>query len=87
MKTSPNFKNIDKRKEDVIARSFMVEKTINVDETGLFYRAMLTRTYWTLDDDRATARGTKALKAKDLITLVFFVNATGMIIDCKYIHF
>lgn len=77
--------NIDKRKEDMIFKIFMVEKIFNMNETGLFYRAVLSRTYWTSDEDRKTVRGTKALKASSYFVL--FVHPTCMVFDCKYIHF
>ena len=50
-----------------------------MDETGLLYRAMQTRSYVSRDEGpRKTIRGTKA--AKDRLTLVLCVNATG---TCK----
>ena len=52
----------------------------NMDETGLFYRVTPSRTYVSpLEGPRANVRGSKSLKAKDRITLVFCVNATGII--------
>jgi hypothetical protein len=49
-----------------------------MDETGLLYRAMPTRSYVSRDEGpRKTIRGTKALRAKDRLTLVLCVNATG----------
>ncbi|KAI9549182.1 hypothetical protein GHT06_006813 [Daphnia sinensis] len=53
----------------------------NMDETGLFYRALPTRTYVSNEEgQRKSIRGTKALRAKDRIALVLCVNATG---SCK----
>ncbi|EFX68993.1 hypothetical protein DAPPUDRAFT_114086 [Daphnia pulex] len=53
----------------------------NMDETGLFFRALPTRTYVCREEgQRKTVRGTKALRAKDRLTLVLCVNATG---TCK----
>ena len=49
----------------------------NMDESGLFYRAMPARTYLAANESRRTVRGTKALKAKDRVTVVFCCNATG----------
>ncbi|XP_045035833.1 jerky protein homolog-like [Daphnia magna] len=46
----------------------------------LFYRAMPSRTYLAYNESRKTVRGTKALKAKDRVTLVLCVNADG---TCK----
>lgn len=56
------------------------ENIFNMDETGLFYRAMPSRTYLATNENRRTVRGTKALKAKDRVTLVLCINATG---SCK----
>ncbi|EFX67751.1 hypothetical protein DAPPUDRAFT_63746, partial [Daphnia pulex] len=53
----------------------------NMDETGLFFRALPTRTYVCREEgQRKTVRGTKALRAKDRLTLVLCANATG---TCK----
>lgn len=52
-----------------------------MDETGLFYRALPTRTYVSREEgDRTSVRGSKTLRAKDRITLVLSVNADG---SCK----
>ena len=53
------------------------ENIFNMDETGLFYRAMPARTYLAANENRQTVRGTKALKAKYRVTLVLCVNSTG----------
>jgi hypothetical protein len=52
-----------------------------MDETGLLYRALPTRSYISLEEgSRKNIRGTKVLRAKDRVTLVLCVNATG---TCK----
>jgi len=47
----------------------------NIDETGLFYRCIPNRVYVEAGK-RRQARGTKAMKAQDRITLVLACNAT-----------
>jgi DDE superfamily endonuclease len=52
-----------------------------MDETGLYYRCLPGRSYiLTTGDERQIGRGTKAMKAKDHLTLVLCFNATG---TCK----
>ena len=52
-----------------------------MDETGLLYRALPTMRYISLEEgSRKNIRGTKVLRAKDRVTLVLCVNATG---TCK----
>lgn len=58
---------------------FSRDNTFNMDETGLFYKTMPAKTYLGVDESRKTVRGTKALKAKDRVTLLFCVNATGIL--------
>ncbi|KAK1862528.1 hypothetical protein I4F81_005096 [Pyropia yezoensis] len=48
----------------------------NMDETGLQYRCLPNRAYIAAGQ-RRQARGTKAMKAKDRVTLVLACNATG----------
>ena len=43
----------------------------NMGESRLFYRVMPLRTYFAANESRKTVRGTKALKAKDRVTVVF----------------
>lgn len=52
------------------------ERIYNVDDTGLFFRCIPHRAY-VLAGQRRRARGTKAMNAKDLVTLVLACNATG----------
>ena len=58
-------------------RSFKPENIFNMDETGLYYRAMPTKGYISNVESRKITRGTKALKAKDRVTLLLCVNETG----------
>lgn len=48
----------------------------NVDEIGILYRCHPFRSYVPADDRRA-ARGSKAMKSKDRVTLTLCCNATG----------
>lgn len=48
----------------------------NVDETGLLYRGLPSRSY-VPGEDRRQARGSKAMKSKDRVTLSLCCNATG----------
>ena len=44
-----------------------MENIFNVDETGTFFRLLPKRTYLSTAENRKTARGTKAMKAKDRV--------------------
>ncbi|KAI9551311.1 hypothetical protein GHT06_002512 [Daphnia sinensis] len=57
--------------------NYDLKNIFNMVETGLFYRAMPARTYLAYNESRKTFRGTKALKAKDRVTLVLCVNVDG----------
>ena len=46
---------------------------INMDESALFYKAIPSNTYLDPRETRQSVRGTKALKAKDRLTLMFFM--------------
>ena len=62
-------------------RDYKPENVFNMDETGLFFRALPNRSYVLSDvDSRQYRRGSKSLTAKDRVTLVMCVNATG---TCK----
>jgi len=45
----------------------------NIDETGLQYRCLPSRTYFAAGR-RRRARGSKAMKSKDRVTLIFTCN-------------
>jgi len=53
-----------------------VDPIYNVDETGLLYRVLPSRSY-VPSENRRTARGSKAMKSKDRVTLTLCCNATG----------
>ena len=53
-----------------------VDLIYNVDETGLLYRGLPSRSYEP-SEDRPTARGSKAMNSKDCITLTLCCNPTG----------
>lgn len=48
----------------------------NVDETGMLYRCLPSRSYMPRAD-RSHARGSKAMRSKDRVTLTLCCNATG----------
>ena len=56
--------------------SYPAERRYNMYETGLFYRCVPNRAY-VQAGQRQQARGTKAMKATERITLVLACNATG----------
>ncbi|CAB1119906.1 unnamed protein product [Ectocarpus sp. CCAP 1310/34] len=63
-------------------QEFDVEFIFNMDETGLFFRCFPRGTYVTRGEAAAgvnskTARGSKAMKATDLCTVVACCNTTG----------
>ena len=59
---------------------FKQDHIYNMDETGLFFRALPTRSYIiSPEDSRQTARGTRSLTSKDRITLLLCVNAKGVL--------
>ncbi|CAN0128338.1 unnamed protein product, partial [Heterosigma akashiwo] len=49
----------------------------NMDETGLFFKLLPKKTYLLASEDKKNTRGTKAIKAKDRVTLIVCCNATG----------
>jgi len=53
-----------------------VDLIYNVDETGMLHLGLPTRSY-VPSEDRRTARGSKAMKSKDRVTLTLCCNATG----------
>ena len=61
---------------------YSINNIFNMDETGLFYRAIPNRSYLSSEgeDARQTGRGSKTMKAKERLTVVLCVNATG---SCK----
>ena len=76
--------DVDQRKyqEREQLEGFDIEFIFNMDETGLFYRCFPRGTYITRQEPAAgvnkkTARGSKAMKAKDRCTVVACCNTTG----------
>ena len=63
-------------KENIEAEGYTAEQIFNVDETGLFWKKMPTRTY--ISKEEKSAPSYKA--AKDHLTLMLGGNAAG---DCK----
>lgn len=58
-------------------KSYPAHLIFNMDETGLYYCTLPNQTYLSPMELRKQVRGSKALKAKDRLTLVLCVNATG----------
>ena len=56
--------------------SYPCDRVSNVDETGLLYKCLPFRLYVPHRDGRL-ARGTKAMRSMNTITLVLLTNATG----------
>eukprot|EP00961_Rhodomonas_salina_P053257 714301-Rhodomonas_salina.1 len=56
-----------------------IKNQYNMDETGLYHRSMPNRMYITPGEHlcRKKLRGKKALKAKDRLSLIVCMNATG----------
>jgi len=55
---------------------YPAERIYNMDETGLFYRCIPNRAY-VQAGQRRQVRGTKAMKAKDRVTIMLASNAPG----------
>ena len=54
-----------------------MENIFNVDEEDIFFRLLPKRTYLSRAENRKTAMGTKAMKAKDRVSAYMCANATG----------
>ena len=63
-------------------QEYQLSNVFNMDEAGLFFRAIPNRSYLLPDEGDAcqVARGVKAMKAKERLTIILCVNATG---SCK----
>jgi len=68
-------RDLEKFQEELAA--FKDDDNFNMDETGLFYRCLPSKSYVS-NGARRTARGVKAMKAKDRVTVVLCCNASGM---------
>lgn len=55
---------------------YPLDRTYNMDETGLFCCCIPNRAY-VVEGQRKQARGTKAMRAEDRVTIVSACNATG----------
>ena len=60
-------------------RGYLPCNVFYMDEAGLFYRAIPNQSYLMEDegDPRQARRGSKAMKAKERLTVILCVNATG----------
>ena len=52
------------------------DNVFNVDDTGLFYRLFLKRSYIDTHERRKTSRGTRGIKVKDRLSTWMWTNAT-----------
>lgn len=73
-------KEIDKLKLSISSGGFEKANIFNMDETGLFFKTIPSRTYLVDGESKKSARGTKYMKAKDRVTVILCANATG---TCK----
>ena len=64
-----------------LLKGYKLVNILNMDETALFYRTVPSRSYELnyAVDSRQQGRGRKGLQAKDRVTLVLCVNATGSV--------
>lgn len=58
-------------------KKYELANIFNVDETEIFYRLPPNRIYLSTTENKKTARGTKAMKAKDRVSVYICTNATG----------
>jgi len=68
-------RDLDKLQEELVA--FKDDDIFNMNATGLFYRCLPSQSYVS-NGARRTARGVKAMKAKDRVTVILFCNASGI---------
>jgi hypothetical protein len=66
----------------IMDKGYLPEEVFNADETGLFWKRMPSRTYLTKSEK--SAPGFKV--AKDRLTLLFCVNASGRMIKPKVVY-
>jgi hypothetical protein len=66
----------DELRKLIVDKGYLPEQVFNADESGLFWKRMPSRTY--LAKSEKPAAGFKA--AKDRLTLLFCVNASGHMI-------
>jgi len=68
-------RDLDKLQEELVA--FKDDDIFNMKVTGLFYRCLPSQSYVS-NGARRTARGVKAMKAKDRATIILCCNASGI---------
>lgn len=75
-------KQMNEMRSSIQSMGYKVENIFNMDETGLFYRAIPNHTYLmsSENDKQQAGHGLKAMKAKDRITIILYTNSTG---TCK----
>ncbi|KAL5497334.1 hypothetical protein EMCRGX_G013794 [Ephydatia muelleri] len=68
-------------RDSISSRGYSASNVFNMDETALFYKTTPNKTYLVPEGDkRQIEKGTKQMKAKDRLTTILCVNATG---TCK----
>ena len=68
-------------RDAISSRGYAASNIFNMDETALFYKTTPNKTYLVPEGDkRQIGKGTKQMKAKDRLTTILCVNATG---TCK----
>ena len=68
-------------RDSISSRGYSASNVFNMDETALFYKTTPNKTYLVPEGDkRQIGKGTKQMKAKDRLTTILCVNATG---TCK----
>ena len=60
-----------------LLENYILEQICNWDKTGLYFQSIPNATYTAPNEVRKCTRGTKALKAKDCVTLLTCTNVTG----------
>ena len=69
-------REMDDFKSSLSLGGYEYDNIFNMDETGLFYKAIPSRTYLISGESKVSARGTKQMKAKDRITVIVCTNAS-----------
>jgi hypothetical protein len=72
----------DELRELIMDKGYLPEQAFNADETGLFWKRMPSRAY--LAKSEKSAPGFKA--AKDMLTLLFCVNASCRMIKLMVMY-
>ena len=66
-------KKMEELRDELSVKGFAVENVFNMDETGIFFRALPSTSFEFPGSDKwQTGRGTKALSAKDRVTLLLY---------------